>query len=129
MRSAPLSVSKSGAEECEECPNDFALDVEFEKRGFEVLHPQEIGQSDQIEIFRSADLVCGVSGSALHNSVLTSRRTRIVEIGNRRTPDRPHPQQVLMDNAAGRPLGFVPLYVNDENRDIARTMAAFDSLF
>ena len=57
--------------ECENVFRDF---------GFEIIHPELLGIEEQISIFKSAKLVAGPIGSALHNIVFSPKDTKLIAL-------------------------------------------------
>lgn len=81
---------------------DALLDRSFAAAGFDVVHPETLPVDDQVALVRGADVVAGLSGSALHLTAFADSTTRVLSIGDQRTPRRPVPAQVAVDAAGGR---------------------------
>lgn len=60
------------------------LDLLMEKKGFLVIHPQEINISEQIKIIKNASVIAGYDGSALHLSAFMKSGGKVVVMGERR---------------------------------------------
>jgi capsular polysaccharide biosynthesis protein len=86
---------------------DAALDVAFAQAGFAVVHPETLPIDEQISLVRGAGVLAGPSGSALHLSAFADPGTRVMSIGDRRSPHRPVPAQTMVDSACGRESTFV----------------------
>lgn len=87
--------------------NDHELDDLMRRHGFHITHPEQLSIAEQIQLVKDADVLSGVSGSALHLSVFAGPDTRVLEVGDAR--DRPQAvwnQQVLC-RARGQRLGYV----------------------
>lgn len=108
---------------------DNELDERFAELGFRIMHPQEVTLSEQLDAAGGANILAGLSGSALHTSAILPQRTKILELGDPRTPTKPIRTQVAIDAARRRRHEFVPFYVKDaRTRDIAKTMSHVSSL-
>lgn len=109
-------------------PGDERLDALMSSLGFNVIHPQELNVEGQLDMVAAAAILAGVAGSALHLSVFAHPHCKVLELGDRRTPDRPMPNQRVLDDAVGRPSGFVPFYSDGEVRDICETERTISAL-
>ncbi len=87
---------------------DDHLDRRFARAGYAVVHTEELSIRDQVALVRGARVVAGSSGSALHLAAFADPGTRVLEVGDRRWPDRPSLTQRLLDAACGHRPGFVP---------------------
>jgi hypothetical protein len=65
--------------------NEGALEAVFEKRGFEILHPQDLSFFEQIARMRACRLLAGCSGSALHQALFMPRRSAVMGFDSRFT--------------------------------------------
>ena len=63
-----------------------AVESVFRDLGFKILHPERWRFEQQVALFRRADVLAGVEGSALHNSVFMRPSTRVISIGTPRVP-------------------------------------------
>lgn len=81
---------------------DTILDRAFADAGFDVVHPETLPLDEQIRAVRRADVIAGPAGSALHLSVFAPAGTRVLSVGDRRTPSHPGPTQAVLDAAIGR---------------------------
>lgn len=98
------------------------IEREFAAAGFTVVHPETLTIREQITVVRGADLIAGPSGSALHQSAFASSETRVIEIGDQRSPTDPMPSQQLIDAACGRLTAFVPYRDNDALQAVLTTL-------
>ncbi|MCW2815552.1 MAG: hypothetical protein JWN84_3007 [Nocardioides sp.] len=87
---------------------DARLDETFAAAGFAVVHPETLSIAEQVATVRGAEVLAGLSGSALHLSVFADPGTRVLTFGDRRSPARPTKAQVMVDAACGHVTGFVP---------------------
>lgn len=87
--------------------NEEALDDLFARRGLRVVDTQELPVREQVAVARAASTLVAVSGSALHLSAFARPGSRVVEIGD---PRSPHglPNQSVVDAAAGHQSAVVP---------------------
>ena len=83
------------------------VEARFVEAGYGLVHPEELPVSEQIATVKAAEVVAGLSGSALHLSAFAPRRTRVVELGDERSPTRPMPAQSMIDAALGHEVAFV----------------------
>lgn len=84
------------------------------RAGYAVVHPEELPITRQIQLVKRADIIAGLSGSALHLSVFAPEHTRVLELGDERSLDQPMPAQTMIDAALGHRVAFVPY--RDEDR-------------
>jgi len=47
----------------------------FDQAGFKIVEPGKLNFSDQIEMFRSSNLVAGVAGAAMTNTIFSPENT------------------------------------------------------
>jgi hypothetical protein len=66
--------------------NERAVERIFVDAGFKVLHPERWSFEQQVALYQRAEVVAGVEGSALHNSVFMRHGTRVINIGTVREP-------------------------------------------
>ena len=65
--------------------NEEEIEAVFRNRGFDVLHPQEMTLSDQLQAYHDAEVLAGPYGSQMHNSLFAGRGARVIvlnEINN-----------------------------------------------
>lgn len=86
---------------------DTRLDELFARAGFAVVHPERLSVAEQVATIRGAAVLAGSAGSALHLSAVASPGTRVLEIGDTRSPSEPMPTQRLIDAACGHLTAFV----------------------
>jgi capsular polysaccharide biosynthesis protein len=83
------------------------LDEVAARAGFSVIYPEELGVIEQVRLAAGADLIAGVSGTALHLSVFCGRDTRVLELGDARAPEG-LPNQQVISAARGHRYGALP---------------------
>ncbi len=86
---------------------DALLESTASQAGFEIVHPETLPIAEQVALVRGAAVVAGTSGSALHLSVFAEPGTRVLTIGDQRSPQKPVRQQSLLERAVGQPSRFV----------------------
>lgn len=86
---------------------DDHLDATFADAGFAVVHPETLSVAEQVRLVRGAGVLAGSSGSALHLSAFAAPGTRVLEVGDDRSPDRPMASQRMVDAACGHEAAFV----------------------
>jgi hypothetical protein len=97
---------------------DRHLDAAAARHGFTVVHPEELPVREQVALVAGADVIAGSAGSALHLSAFARPGTRVLEIGDRRTPTTPMPTQRMVDAACGHLTLFAP-YLDEAAVDAA----------
>lgn len=102
---------------------DAHLDASFAAAGFAILHPQTVPITEQLSLVRGARVLAGASGSQLHLSAFAAPGTRVLEIGDGRSPTAPMPSQRAVDAACGHLAEFVPHLDADA---LARVLAGLE---
>lgn len=104
--------------------NDVELDELARELGLLVVYPEELSVPEQVQLVRGSRLVVGVAGSQLHLTAFARSKTRVIELGDARSPTRHVPMQLVIDSARERQTAFVPYYRaidRDNERDLTRT--------
>ena len=104
---------------------DRALDEVFASAGFAVVTPEELPVVDQVRLAAGAQVLAGGAGTALHLSAFAPRGTRVIEIGDTRSPDVQVPQQQVIDHLRGHPTAFVP--ASTEPAEVADALSGLRS--
>ena len=86
---------------------DARVDEAFHEAGFLVVYPETLPVEVQLDLVTGAPLVAGASGSALHLSAFAPSATRVLEIGDSRSPGSPVAMQMVIDAACGHEHAFV----------------------
>lgn len=107
---------------------DDRLDQLMESLGFDVVHPQTLPISEQLDVVAQAGILSGVSGSALHLSAFAHSHAQILEIGDTRSHSQALPNQRVIDDSVGRSSGFVPYMAAESGRDLSETERMISSL-
>ena len=90
---------------------DRTLDDVFGAAGFRVVAPEPLPVLEQIRLAAGASVLAGSAGTALHLSAFAPAGTRVLELGDDRSPDVQVPHQVAVDAACRHPSAFVPYAV------------------
>lgn len=93
-----------------ELVGEAELDTLAARHGFTVVHPEGLEVSEQVRLAAGAELIAGVSGTALHLSAFAGTDTRVLELGDARAPHGLPNQQVISAARAHRyaALPYVP---------------------
>lgn len=109
--------------------NDAELDQLFHSLGFKVIYPELIPIHEQLHVIANADILAGVSGSQLHLSAFAPPNTKVIEVGDSRSKDRPLIMQKVIDGAYRRPSAFIPQLLDAQGkRDIVETSKYLEKL-
>lgn len=103
-----LYVSRRHARGFHPMVNERAVERIFVDAGFKVLHPERWSFEQQVALFQRAEVVAGVEGSALHNSVFMRHGARVINIGTAREPSGDILNQRLCDSLSGAVSSHVP---------------------
>ena len=87
---------------------DRALDEVFAGAGYAVVTPEDLPVVDQIRLAAGARVIAGCAGTALHLAAFAPAGTRVIEIGDARSPDEQVPQQQVIDHLREHPSVFLP---------------------
>jgi capsular polysaccharide biosynthesis protein len=63
--------------------NEIQVETALSKIGFEIIYPELLSFEEQLEKYKSASLLVGASGSALHNAVFMNSNTHVVSLSTR----------------------------------------------
>jgi Glycosyltransferase 61 len=84
--------------------NEDALVEALAARGYEIVEPELLPFADQIRLFAEADLVVGLGGAALFNTIFSPPATRVVSIESSIAFVHAH---ACLFGALGHPYGFI----------------------
>lgn len=76
--------------------NEAAIEQLMQARGFAIIHPQLLTIQEQVMLMRTAEVIAGCDGSALHLSTFARPGTRLVAIDGRAVVN-----QFIIDQARG----------------------------
>ena len=91
-----------------EVHNSEDLDRVFADHGFRVVYPEQLTATEQVRLVRSASVLAGASGSALHLSVFAQPHTRVIEVGDARTRSAPVATQRAISAVKQQPIAHIP---------------------
>ena len=86
---------------------DRALDAALEASGFTVVAPETLPVDDQVRLARSADVLVGQAGTALHLAAFARPGTGVIELGDERSHDRHLPTQEVINTLCGHRQAFI----------------------
>jgi capsular polysaccharide biosynthesis protein len=92
---------------------DVLMDQAFASARFTVVHPELLTIQEALQLVRGADVLAGAAGSALHLSAFARPETRVIEIGDSRSPQETTPTQQLIDAVYNRLTAFIPFDARD----------------
>ena len=78
-----LSRSRLSKAQEQRLADPVSIEAIFARHGFEIVHPQEMNFKQQVLMYADADVIAGVAGSALHNSLFQKRGGTVISIGTR----------------------------------------------
>jgi len=90
---------------------DERLDRVFADAGFRVVAPETMPVVDQIRMAAGASVIAASAGTALHLSAFAPAGTRVIELGDNRSPTVQVPQQRVIDRLCDHPTAYLPLAV------------------
>mgnify|MGYP001810365253 CR=1 FL=1 len=88
--------------------NEPIIESMLRRMGFITVYPELLSLRDQISLFHRANIVCGLSGSALHNCVFMGRDSLLIEVGDPRSNDTTHPMQLICNRLSSVTYRFIP---------------------
>lgn len=88
--------------------NEVWIERAFQDHGFEVMYPEETPFPVQVARYRHAEVLAGISGSGLHNSIFMREGRALLELGDPRYEGRPAPTQRLCNTVSGVRNTFIP---------------------
>ena len=105
--------------------NERAVERIFRELGFKILHPESWRFEQQVALFQRADVLAGVEGSALHNSVFMRSEALVINIGTVREPTGDILNQRLCDSLSG----VVPIHIPFKGEILRGSKAVYDIEF
>jgi capsular polysaccharide biosynthesis protein len=78
------------------------------RMGFQTIYPELLSLSEQVSLFSKADIICGLSGSALHNCVFMRPHSLLIEIADLRSPETTHPMQAICNDLGNIKYHHIP---------------------
>jgi len=98
--------------------NEPLIEKGLRAMGFMIVYPELLSFSEQIDLINNARVVCGLSGSALHNCVFMNENSVLIEIADARCTEGIHPmQQICNDISCAKTyfLSFQGLILHSSN--------------
>lgn len=83
--------------------NEAEIEAIFERRGFRIVHPEQLPIEDQIALFSTAGMIAGLGGSAMHSTVFSPPETKVLLVSSIEWFVK---MDVLISQRAGQ-LGYV----------------------
>lgn len=96
--------------------NEPLLESSLSKFGFKTIYPEELPFEHQVDIYKNADVIAGISGSALHNAVFMKEGATLIEIGDLRSPGSSPPMQRICCDLMDLTHHFLPFSGRELNR-------------
>lgn len=104
--------------------NAEEVDALFEKAGFRVVFPETLSATEQVRLARSASILAGPSGSALHLSVFSRPGARVIEVGDARTGSSLVATQQAISSVKTQPTAQIPYLAGSEGEVDVRASSA-----
>jgi hypothetical protein len=118
-------VKKTGREYA----NSEEVDALFRSRGFDVLFPETMSATEQIRVARTAPVIAGQAGSALHLSAFMKPGGRVLEVADSRSGSALIATQRAISAVRDQPVALIPYRGDDAgNLDITRLGRSLSSL-
>ena len=117
--SQPVYLTKSGlASGVARWQNEAGLEEALRRRGFAIVHPQDLPLAEHLRLYQSREAVCGVIGSAHHVSLFAPPQARFVLL----SPERLNANFFLIDDLNGNDSAY---YYADGTHNVPHTGAPF----
>lgn len=97
---------------------DERLDQLFREHGFEIVFPEQLEFAQQLRAVSGANVVAGLTGSALHLAAFADHPLHVLEIGDRRSHSKGILTQRAINVARSHKAAFLPFREDLEGRDI-----------
>lgn len=98
--------------------NEGEIERIFQRSGFLVVHPELIPWREQLILYGAAHTLAGFGGSALHNILFCAYETRLVVLGDHRSPTRLIPAQSICSALRRTRAVVIPFSGTDEGFDL-----------
>jgi capsular polysaccharide biosynthesis protein len=93
---------------------DPTLAAALEASGFTMVEPDTLSVDDQVRLGRSADVLVGRAGTALHLAAFARPGTGVIALGNEQSYDRHPPTQQVINTLCGHRQAYIPPTVDPE---------------
>jgi len=90
--------------------NEPLLENAIKNLGFTIVYPELLSFAEQIALIHQADIICGLSGSALHNCVFMHSGSLLIEIADARSPHYAHPTQQICNELSKTNPKFITFH-------------------
>lgn len=80
--------------------NEAEIEKVFTSRGFKVVYPEKYDFIEQVLMYNHAEVVAGLTGSALHNSVFMNSGSTVITLGSIRGSSEEHRNQEICNSLA-----------------------------
>jgi capsular polysaccharide biosynthesis protein len=80
-RAERIFISRSGIRR-RRLVNEAEIEAIFERRGFRIVHPEQLLIEDQIALFGTAEMIAGLGGSAMHSTVFSPPDTKVLLVSS-----------------------------------------------
>lgn len=87
--------------------NEIEIERIFTSLGFSIIHPQLLSFEQQVILYQQVDIMAGLNGSAMHNSVFMKSGALAITIGDIRQPEQPHINQQICDSLSMVKSAFI----------------------
>lgn len=88
--------------------NEQAMEKIFSDYGFTIIYPNEMAFSDQVILYTRAEVIAGLAGWAMYNSVFLSTGSRAIVIGTAREREREPVNQRICNALAKTESNYIP---------------------
>lgn len=92
------------------CNNRAEVEELFAKNGFEIVFPETLALPDQVQLFRSAQVIAGFAGSGLFNVALVDGPKRVISVGSTRYTAT---NEYMMASVLGHELSMITCLPDD----------------
>lgn len=115
-----IYVSRRKAKGYHPMLNETGIENLFSDFGFMIMHPEKWSFEQQVSLFSRSDIIAGVEGSALHNSLFMNEGKKVIAIGTPRVPSGNILNQELCNQLSGVHSTFIEFKgdIKSKNRAI-----------
>jgi hypothetical protein len=100
--------------------NEPFIENTLNRMGFLTIYPELLSFPEQVSIFHQADIICGLSGSALHNCVFMRPNALLIELADLRSLDSTHPMQDICNGLSNVAYHLIPFsgYILQQDKQL-----------
>jgi capsular polysaccharide biosynthesis protein len=101
--------------------NEAFIQRALNRIGFMTIYPERLSFSEQMMLTHHAQIICGLSGSALHNCVFMQSNALLIEIADARSLQSAHPMQQICNQLSQVKAYFIPFsgYVFNQRQRVS----------